>query len=159
MEFKTSFQHKQALINPKIEQKNMNDYQFNFKKPLSAEHSSFINFPKQFIYEPLNKNGFNKKEVKIEPNHFSWSESESPLNKPILNNFDCNDIEMLLNQKIADINNNRYKSKTLEPKLINSTQLNIFNQNPDYQNKRDFELYNSILGSKPIISREFTTKK
>jgi hypothetical protein len=161
MEFKISLEHKQALIKPEFEQKNMNDYQFNFIKPLSAEHSSFINFPKQFINEPLNKNGFNKKEVKIEPNHFSWTESETPLNKPLLNNFDCNAIEMPLNQQNTEINNNRYKSKTLEPKLHNSTQLNIFNQNPDYQNqnKRGFESYNHILGSKPIISREFTSKE
>ena len=161
MEFKISLENKQALIKPEFELKNMNDYHFNFKKPLSAEHSSFINFPKQFINEPLNKNGFNKKEVKIEPNHFSWTESETPLNKPLLNNFDFNAIEMPLNQQNTEINNNRYKSKTLEPKLHNSTQLNMFNQNPDYQNqnKRGFESYNHILGSKPIISREFTSKE
>jgi hypothetical protein len=165
MELNIPFEHKQTLIKPEIEEKNMNDYQSIFKKPLSAGHNSFINFPKQFMYKPLNKNGFNKKEVKIESNHFSWTESETPSNKPILNNFDFNDVEIPLNQQNADVNNNnRYKSKTLEPKLINSTQLNIINQNPDYQNhfyqnKRDIELYNYILGCTPIISREFSSKE
>ena len=165
MELNIPFELKQTLIKTEIEGKNMNDYPFNFKKPLSAGHSSFINFPKQFMYKPLNKNGFNKKEVKIESNHFSWTESETPSNKPILNNFDFNDVEIPLSQQNADVNNNnRYKSKTLEPKLINSTQLNIINQNPDYQNhfyqnKRDIESYNYILGCTPIISREFSSKE
>jgi hypothetical protein len=164
MEFKIPFEHEQALIKPEIEQKKMNDYQFDFKKFLSVEHSSFINIQKKFPYEPSNKNGFNKKEEEIEPNHFSWTGSETPSNKPILNDFDICASETPLNSQNTDVNNGRYKSKKLEPKLINSPQFNIFNQNPDYQNhfyrnKRDFELYNDIIGYKPIISREFTSKE
>ena len=164
MEFKISFEHEQDLIRSEIEQEIMNDYQFNFQNPLSFKHSSFINIPKKFLYEPLNKNGSNTKEVEIEQNHFSWIGSETPSSNSILNDFDVNVLETPSSQQNTDVNNNRYKSNILEPNLIDSPQLNIFNQYSDcqnhfYQNKRDFELYNYPPGDMPNISREFTSKE
>ena len=167
MSIQASFEDNKTLIKPEIKQKNLNDYPFNLKKPSLIRHNSLTNSPKKVTHEPLNKNGFNKKELNFESNRFNHSESKTQANNPILNNYKYNNIKKYINQQNSgcyDIINNGFKSKLLEFKLDKASEFDLLSQIQDcqklsYQNKRDIELYYHILEKKPMISREFILKK
>lgn len=168
MSIQASFWQNKTLIKPEIEQKNINDFPFACEKPSLVSHNSLTNSPKKVIYETLNKNGSNEKELEIETNSLTRSESETKSNTPAQKNFKFNVIKESLNKKNSGfwdiINNGYYKLKILEFKLDNINELKIVYpisncQNLYNQSKGDIGLYNPICDKDPMISNEFNLSK
>ena len=168
MSFKPLISETQTYDHSEIEQKNSRDAYKVGSSLLSVTSSAFqMIYPKNIIIKPIIKNGSKDDDRKSGINNLYMNESKEKESFFKLNNVNINFLNCLFN-----VNNSSdyqkydkdFNDKTIESKIGNIFNIPNIHLIPEYQHHlytyhRNYDLFNQISMTIPMISRVFTQSK